>query len=687
MRSKTSFFNRTLYQKNLSRFWPLWALPSFVGALVPMTMLMQMFRMHDFHTEPMRMMGAYYSALHGAVPVLSLLYAVLCAAAVWSYLYNSRSVGMMHRLPIRREGLFVTGFLSGMTMMLIPYAITGALTIAVTVAMGGVPVKAMLLTVLGVLLESFFYFSSATFVVFLTGNVFAMPVLYFLLHFLEPVLDMLLGVLISGFYYGVEGGYSGLLEFLCPTVYLIDKTNVQYIYDEVLDPVSQSVYHDLTAVEFQNFWVIGAYALAGVVLLALAYLFYRRRSSERAGEVAAVGWMRPVFRYSGALLAGLGGGLLLYTLVWRPFQASYDELEIIPLTICMIVMGLMGYYAVSMLLEKSLRVFRGSLPGVAVVTVALCLICAAFQFDIFGVERYVPKADQIQSVHISADASDINLESGRNDALIEKTLEMHQALVDDIAYVEQGVDAIHYNYDNRTVFMYLRYELKDGRSVRRGYEMRLTRERMAQEGTYDYLLDQLVNDPETLKVRLHGDETNLAMQSADLTDHSEAGYQSLNATQAQQIYKALLLDAQNGNWGRTLWFEDEDLLQEILATGENPYQEGPVDKEEIRQMLEQLEQQGESFADLTLWYRVTDEEDSANSLNIRVRPSMSETIACLRKLGALEKDRLAVIPMQEPSDVVAYEVESFEIPLDPSDPAIEMIGGVDGPSRVYAAEG
>ena len=33
-----------------------------------------------------------------AVPVINLVYAALCAMAVWSYLYNARSVGLMHTL-------------------------------------------------------------------------------------------------------------------------------------------------------------------------------------------------------------------------------------------------------------------------------------------------------------------------------------------------------------------------------------------------------------------------------------------------------------------------------------------------------------------------------------------------------------------------------------------------------------
>ena len=131
MRSKTSCFNGTLFRKNLSRYWPLWGLASFGGAMFPLAMLLELLHNGFRFWSPLETRQAYYTVLSYGVPVISIVYAILCAMAVWSYLYNARSVGMMHTLPIRREGLFVTNVLSGLTMMAIPYAVTGVLTVLV----------------------------------------------------------------------------------------------------------------------------------------------------------------------------------------------------------------------------------------------------------------------------------------------------------------------------------------------------------------------------------------------------------------------------------------------------------------------------------------------------------------------------------------------------------------------------
>ena len=99
MRSKTSCFNGTLFRKNLSRYWPLWGLASFGGAMFPLAMRLELLHNGFRFWSPLETRQAYYTVLSYGVPVISIVYAILCAMAVWSYLYNARSVGMMHTLP------------------------------------------------------------------------------------------------------------------------------------------------------------------------------------------------------------------------------------------------------------------------------------------------------------------------------------------------------------------------------------------------------------------------------------------------------------------------------------------------------------------------------------------------------------------------------------------------------------
>ena len=671
MRSKTSFFNKTLFKKNLSRYWPLWGLASFAGALVPLTLLLQILRNPDLGMiswEDVEV--AYYTVLTVVVPIASLLYAVVCGAAVWSYLYNPRSTGMMHRLPIRREGLFVTSFLSGMAMMLIPYAITGTLTILLTLFTGSMAWKAMAVTILGVLGESFFYFSSATLAAFLTGNIFAMPVLYFLLHFLHPLVTFLIRVLQSSFYYGVPGSYIHAGEWLCPTVYLISNTQIRYVRSAETAVIGDRQYEHrvIVGAALEKGWLIGVYALVGVGLLALAWLLYRRRHSENAGDVAAVKMLRPVFRYAGALLAGLAGGLLLYSLVWRPFQSHYDVIEALPLLVCMIIVGLIGYYGVSMLLEKSLKVFRGSLPGAALTAALLAVTCGVFRFDFFGVESRVPSAQEVEALEIWTNGDHLRMEAGRDDALLAQALDLHQAIVSDLDYIQIGDDGTTDTQMNTTyTHISMTYHLVGGETVDRNYNLWLREDRMAQPDTYDCKLDQLVNSTEALLLELLPNE-NQRVLNGELRDRDYTVSIPLLPQEAQALLEAVAWDAANGTWGRENWFNQE---------------------------------LGEEFASVDLQLEDTrpDQEHRLDYRYLILRPEMTETIQTLRQLGLLAQDSLTLVnPYRERSEedqeyqftVNGEAVE--QIPVEETvggavTGSLGVIGGADGPTAVYVTGG
>ena len=47
MQSRISSFNPTLFRKNLTRFWPIWGMASFIGVLCPLILFMT-----AYHTPP-----------------------------------------------------------------------------------------------------------------------------------------------------------------------------------------------------------------------------------------------------------------------------------------------------------------------------------------------------------------------------------------------------------------------------------------------------------------------------------------------------------------------------------------------------------------------------------------------------------------------------------------------------------
>ena len=563
MRSKTSFFNRTLFRKNLARFWPLWGGASFLGALTPLAMLMELIRIR-FQVEitAPEMASGYYMVLTQMVPAVCLVYAVLCALAVWSYLFNARSVGLLHTLPLSRNGLFVTNALSGLAMMVIPFTVTGALCLAVSALTGTVAPAALLATVLCVLGECLFYFASATLIAFITGHGVAMAALYFIFHFLAVGIEYLLRVLASGFYFGVMADSAGVSQWLSPTIALMREFTYGEEYQDVFDARWNVYRTTLQSVHLENAWIVALYALVGAGMLALAWLLYRRRRSESAGDVVAVGWMKPVFRYGCALCAALAGGMVLYSIFWAGYQGG-SRYEALPMGICMVLAGVLGYYIASMLLAKSLRIFRTTWKGAVGTAAAAAVLCGVMAGDVLSIEDRLPEAGDVESVWFTMD----NGISGRlkDQEEIQKIVEAHRALLAEKEDFKANENRA-YNEPNWSKAMFsVFYTMENGTSLRRSYYL-------------DYHQDDLEN-PDTAMGRLAALAVEPGIQRANLLrsdiDHFTGGEIgcwkrstkervtiSIDAEQAQALYEAMERDIEAGHFGKTT-FRDQAWSQEV----------------------------------------------------------------------------------------------------------------------------
>ena len=123
--SSKSWFYPTLWKKNMARFWPVWALYGLVWLVALPLNLMTNYRGGGNWggLDEGANHFANYTVLEYAGElsvILSVGFAILAAMAVFSYLYQSRSVGMLHALPVKREGLFLTNYLSGLSFLLLP---------------------------------------------------------------------------------------------------------------------------------------------------------------------------------------------------------------------------------------------------------------------------------------------------------------------------------------------------------------------------------------------------------------------------------------------------------------------------------------------------------------------------------------------------------------------------------------
>lgn len=623
MRSKTSYFNPTLFKKNLTRFWPLWGGASAVGALAPLYLLLLLleegFRSHA--AQGLEVTRVYYEVLSCGVPIVSLIYAALCALAVWGWLYNARSVGLYHALPITRKGLFATSFLSGLAMMLIPYAVTGGLAVLLSLAAGVFEPVGVLVTVLGVLGNTFFYFAAATAVVFVTGNPFAFAAFYFLFQFLGFLAEWLLTILANLFYFGVDESYRGAVSFLSPTIHLVEHVRATGQYEQTVTAGGWIETGELLWVKLTGGWIIGAYALVGAALLACAWALYRRRRSESAGDVVAVGWMKPIFRYGAALCAAVSGGALLYCIFCRDFFQKGECANPVPMAVCMAAAGIVGYYIASMLLAKSLSVFRGSLKGAAGTAIAAVAICCVIAADPFGVETWVPGIADVSSVTVNFHSG-----YGRGAGATVEDPVAKQKILDAAILVTEKADALdcyRESDDDTFIQFYVTYRFPEGRPVYRYYRFPLS----ADEGITK-MLARLASDPDIQERNIFGRVTpgeNSSVTSSRLTGGYLQGLYSpgnqetvdLNLTpqQAQAVEEAIRRDIRAGHFGKTLYLPAYEEYASVAYTGSL----------QLYYVLTRSDERSENY-------------NYSDTISIGLSVYCTETLQALKDLGVLNQE-------------------------------------------------
>ena len=571
MRSAKSWFNWTLFQKNMTRFWPIWGLYLVIWLFIlPVNLIL------DNYSAIFFAQGIVMRTIILPGLPMSVVFSLLAACAVWSYLYNNRSTCLMHTLPIRREGLFLTNLLSGLAFFVGPNLVVFLLTLLAEAAKGHVNMGALVMWLFSVTLIEVFFFCFATFCAMFTGHILALPAFYVILNVLVSGLVWLLDLTLSRFVFGYTGieGIWRAAEWLTPAWKLWDYLEVREITEI---GVKAETY------QFVGLGYILIYVFFGLVLAAVALAVYRRRDMERAGDVVTVSPMRPVFQYGVAFCCALAFGSLLYEI----FNGALPE-GAWALLVFMLLCGAVGYFLARMLLEKSFRVFRywkGCVPFLAALVVLMCVM----EFDLTGFERRVPDEDAVASVGIWGidtkpyDTANYGATVSADPEVIRAVLAAHQAIVENKDAIEavqsDGIgdwwteDEAEYSVQTRGYSGFqVVYTLENGKSLSRdyAYNIPIFQKDLNDPESVTAKLDALVNLPQ-VKEQIYGlsDESGADLVDLTLTVYDfEGDYQTGVAVTREnyaRVFEAVLADLEEGNLGRRYLMDDEERMNNCFT--------------------------------------------------------------------------------------------------------------------------
>ena len=177
---KKGWFSPALFQKNLARFWPLVAGYSVVQFFsMPLEILLEW---DGRNADLYRAIGGdLVRSAYLAVPV-GAMFGLMVAMALFSYLMNNRSAGMLHALPIRREGLFLTNWVSGLSFFALPNAVMMFIALLAQAMMGAFHLALTLRWFALHTVIAMFFFCFAVCCAMFTGHILALPVFYGVLN-------------------------------------------------------------------------------------------------------------------------------------------------------------------------------------------------------------------------------------------------------------------------------------------------------------------------------------------------------------------------------------------------------------------------------------------------------------------------------------------------------------------------
>lgn len=449
MKSKISFFNAGIFKSMLKRFWPLWTAYFAVWFMcLPLPLLVA--RLQGVKESAVTVVTAAMKTSVEASVVSGFLMGILAAMAVFGFLYNSRSCGMIASTPVRREAVFCSAYLAGVLPVLAANLFIAVLNWLFTLSSGieGACIFKMNAILFAVnSMEFLIFFSISAFIAMLTANIVALPVLYLIFNFVFLGMEYVVRMLYGMFVFGYNELPDCILEFMSPLIYLFTRIGLSATK---------------TAVTLTNWSALLGYIIAAVVLTAAALLLYRKRRMESAGDVIAVKSLRPVFKFCVTACSALCFGLLFFVIISSLFTSLSTSMLV--LSAGLIIGAFIGYFASEMLLKKSFHVFKGSWKGF-VITAVLCIVFAfVCVTDLFDLSSQLPDIDDIEMIVCNREAGGYDV-TERSD--IEAILDVNKAIID-VRDKYEGLDDTGYE---SVGYVSLRYKLRDGRVICRGYTL------------------------------------------------------------------------------------------------------------------------------------------------------------------------------------------------------------------------
>ena len=545
MTSKISCFDRAVFRRALKKTAPVWILYTLYELLLPLR-LFSFCRgvsscTDDFLVQIEKTILGYARINASLLPFLL---GGLLAWVLFFWLFRAGTAYFYAALPVRRETLFLTNYLTGLLLCAAPALLSSLLLWAVGAGFGAaVFVPAMQVftaTMLGFLL----FFSFAVLVCCVVGQMAAMPIVYVILNFTFFVLETIVRHLLFTFVYGMPYSQSSTMQSFAlhatPVLGLLQGGfRVQTDWLE-----RDGMYYMEYAPRLEGWSYLGMLAVLGLVFALCAFLLLKHREMERSGDVIAVGWLRPVALY----VFTIGCALVLGALMAELFSSNTAD-NFWYVLLFLFMGAFVGYFAGKMLLHKTIHVFQSGWLGLGACCLALLLAFGAAEFDLFGYSRYLPERSAVQAAGLTHYQSN-GLYTTQDDAFIQDVLNLHTAAVSEKSKQEHRRHAYQLGTDYTEQF-YITYRMTDGTLTERYYSIVYSEADLEDPDSLISRFSALYNSPGSVLIRTGFDtpRTEKNVLSCYVSSFDTGESLELTGRDAWRVYTACLDDINAGLLG------------------------------------------------------------------------------------------------------------------------------------------
>ena len=545
MTSKISCFDRAVFRRALKKTAPVWILYTLYELLLPLR-LFSFCRgvsscTDDFLVQIEKTILGYARINASLLPFLL---GGLLAWVLFFWLFRAGTAYFYAALPVRRETLFLTNYLTGLLLCAAPALLSSLLLWAVGAGFGAAVFVPAMQVFAAAMLGFLLFFSFAVLVCCVVGQMAAMPIVYVILNFTFFVLEAIVRHLLFTFVYGMPYSQSSTMQSFAlhatPVLGLLqggfrvatDWAERDGMYYMELNP------------QLEGWGYLGALAALGLVFALCAFLLLKHREMERSGDVIAVGWLRPVALY----VFTIGCALVLGALMAELFSSNTAD-NFWYVLLFLFMGAFVGYFAGKMLLQKTVHVFRSGWLGLGACCLALLLAFGAAEFDLFGYSRYLPERSAVQAAGLTHYQSN-GLYTTQDDAFIQDVLNLHTAAVSEKSKQEHRRHAYQLGTDYTEQF-YITYRMTDGTLTERYYSIVYSEADLEDPDSLISRFSALYNSPGSVLIRTGFDtpRTEKNVLSCYVSSFDTGESLELTGRDAWRVYTACLDDINAGLLG------------------------------------------------------------------------------------------------------------------------------------------